>query len=212
MPRPSGPSDRRPANVPPDEEVATARSKSNSSHAPGPLRGPKPEPMTVPRGATRSNRRAHPSRLGWARGFLPSWSCEFNSRHPLDCGVPNGTAIAAARPTVPWPKVSKAACARPAGRPAVRSRLPRRWPGRGWLGQAPRGGVGVYRDHGRCLGGHLVRALHEVKTNRPRSQNGIKPHPIDLPSRISDAAEAAWRVTLSPGGRPADPVTIGLAR
>lgn len=23
------------------------------------------------------------------------------------------------------------------------------------------GGVGVYRDHGRCLGGHLVRALHE---------------------------------------------------
>jgi hypothetical protein len=37
----------------------------------------------VPRGATRSNRRAHPSRLRWARGFLPSWPCEFDSRHPL---------------------------------------------------------------------------------------------------------------------------------
>jgi hypothetical protein len=33
------------------------------SHA-GPSAGPKPEPMTVPRGASRSNRRTHPSRLG----------------------------------------------------------------------------------------------------------------------------------------------------
>src|SRR5215217_3314674 len=39
--------------------------------------------MTVPRGASRSNRRAHRSRPSWARGFLPSWPCEFDSRHPL---------------------------------------------------------------------------------------------------------------------------------
>ena len=81
-PRRSGPSDRRPSDIPPDEEVATAGSKSNSCCA-GPFAGPKPEPMTVPRGASRSNRRAHSSRHGWARGFLPSWSCEFDSRHPL---------------------------------------------------------------------------------------------------------------------------------
>ena len=62
-------------------------SKSNSSRV-GPFAGPKPEPMTVPRGASRSNRRAHPSRLGWARGFLPSWPCEFDSRHPLHIKTP----------------------------------------------------------------------------------------------------------------------------
>jgi hypothetical protein len=39
--------------------------------------------MTVPRGERRSNRRAHRSRLWWVRRFLPSWSCEFDSRHPL---------------------------------------------------------------------------------------------------------------------------------
>jgi hypothetical protein len=66
----------------PGSRPGRTRSKSNSSRA-GPFAGPKPEPMTVPRGATRSNRRAHPSRLGWARGFLPSWPCEFDSRHPL---------------------------------------------------------------------------------------------------------------------------------
>jgi len=43
----------------------------------------------VPRGASRSNRRAHPSRLSWARGFLPSWPCEFDSRHPLHSRSPN---------------------------------------------------------------------------------------------------------------------------
>jgi hypothetical protein len=74
--------------VPPHEEVATAGSKSNTSRA-GPFPGPKPEPMTVPRGARRSNRRAHPSRLGQARRFLPSWSCEFDSRHPLQSKAPS---------------------------------------------------------------------------------------------------------------------------
>jgi hypothetical protein len=43
------------------------------------------------------------------------------------------------------------------------------------------------------------------------SQNGIKPQPIDLLSRISDAAEAA-RVSPCPAGQSADPVTTGLAR
>jgi hypothetical protein len=93
-PRRSRPSDRRPSDVPPDEEVATAGSKSNSSRA-GPFAGPKPEPMTVPRGATRSNRRAHPSRLGWARGFLPSWPCEFDSRHPLHSIAPSQVSFSA---------------------------------------------------------------------------------------------------------------------
>jgi hypothetical protein len=35
------------------------------------------------RAARRSDQQARPSRLGWARRFLPSWSCEFDSRHPL---------------------------------------------------------------------------------------------------------------------------------
>jgi hypothetical protein len=39
--------------------------------------------MTEPRGATRSIRQARPSRLRRARRFLPSWSCEFDSRHSL---------------------------------------------------------------------------------------------------------------------------------
>jgi hypothetical protein len=35
------------------------------------------------------------------------------------------------------------------------------------------------------------------------SQNGIKPHPIDFSSRISDAAEAAGSITyLVPPGSP----------
>jgi hypothetical protein len=51
--------------------------------------------MTVPRGASRSNRRAHPSRLGWARGFLPSWPCEFDSRHPLQSIAPSQCAFTA---------------------------------------------------------------------------------------------------------------------
>jgi hypothetical protein len=61
----------------------------------GPFAGPKPEPMTVPRGASRSNRRAHPSRLRWARGFLPSWSCEFDSRHSLQIIAPSQRAFTA---------------------------------------------------------------------------------------------------------------------
>ena len=64
------------------ETGAKRQQIEQQSHA-GPFAGPKPERMTVPCGASRSNRRAHPSRLGWARGFLPSWSCEFDSRHPL---------------------------------------------------------------------------------------------------------------------------------
>jgi hypothetical protein len=71
-------------------------SKSNSSRA-GPFAGPKPEPMTVPRGATRSNWRTHPSRLGWARGFLPSWSCEFDSRHPLNIITPSQSTFECAK-------------------------------------------------------------------------------------------------------------------
>jgi hypothetical protein len=55
----------------------------------GPFAGPKRKPMTVPRGASRSNRRAHRSRLGWARGILPSWPCEFDSRHPLHIIAPS---------------------------------------------------------------------------------------------------------------------------
>ena len=47
------------------------------------LRGPKPESMMVPCGARRSGQKAHPSRLEQARRFFPSWSCEFDSRHPL---------------------------------------------------------------------------------------------------------------------------------
>jgi hypothetical protein len=52
------------------------------SHA-GPFAAPKPESMMVPRGARRSDQKAHPGRLEQARRFLPSWSCEFDSRHPL---------------------------------------------------------------------------------------------------------------------------------
>jgi hypothetical protein len=44
-----------------------------------PFAGPKPDSMMAPRGARRSDQQAHPSRLGQARRFLPSWSCEFNS-------------------------------------------------------------------------------------------------------------------------------------
>jgi hypothetical protein len=40
----------------------------------GPLVGSKPESMIVPRGARRSDQKAHPSRLEQARRFLPSWS------------------------------------------------------------------------------------------------------------------------------------------
>jgi len=60
------------------ETGARRQQIEQQSHA-GPFAGPKPERMTVPCGASRSNRRAHRRRLGWARGFLPSWSYEFNS-------------------------------------------------------------------------------------------------------------------------------------
>ena len=64
------------------ETGARTQQIEQQSHA-GPFAGPKPESMTVPRGARRSNRRAHPKRVERERGFLPSWSCEFDSRHPL---------------------------------------------------------------------------------------------------------------------------------
>jgi hypothetical protein len=48
-----------------------------------PLVGSKPESMIVPRGARRSDQKAHPSRLEQACRFLRSWSCEFDSRPPL---------------------------------------------------------------------------------------------------------------------------------
>jgi hypothetical protein len=80
--RRSGPSDQRPSDVPPHEEVDRREQIEHQPRA-GPFPGPKPEPMTVPRGARRSNRRAHPRRLWWVRRFLPSWSCEFDSCHPL---------------------------------------------------------------------------------------------------------------------------------
>jgi hypothetical protein len=47
------------------------------------LGGSKPESTIVPRGARRSEQKAHPSRLEQACRFLRSWSCEFDSRHPL---------------------------------------------------------------------------------------------------------------------------------
>jgi hypothetical protein len=53
------------------------RSKKTANRtavARGPSAGPKPESMMVPRGARRSDQKAHPSRLEQARRFLPSWS------------------------------------------------------------------------------------------------------------------------------------------
>jgi hypothetical protein len=41
----------------------------------------------VPRGARRSDQKAHPSRLEQVRRFLPSGPCEFDSRHPLHVKV-----------------------------------------------------------------------------------------------------------------------------
>ena len=41
----------------------------------------------VPRGARRSDQKAHPSRLEQVRRFLPSWPCEFDSRPPLHVKV-----------------------------------------------------------------------------------------------------------------------------
>ena len=48
----------------------------------------------VPRGARRSDQKAHPSRLEQARRFLPSWSCEFDSRHPLQNIAPSQLTFA----------------------------------------------------------------------------------------------------------------------
>jgi hypothetical protein len=64
-------------------------SKIEQQSRAGPFAGPKPELMTVPRGTRRSEQKAHPSRLEQARRFLPSWSCEFDSRHPLHSISPN---------------------------------------------------------------------------------------------------------------------------
>jgi hypothetical protein len=43
----------------------------------------------VPRGARRSDQQAQLVSLMPVRGFLPSWSCEFDSRHPLHIIVPS---------------------------------------------------------------------------------------------------------------------------
>ena len=64
------------------ETGATRQQIEQQSHA-GPFAGPKPESMMVSGGARRSDQQAHQRRLEQARRFLPSWSCEFDSRHPL---------------------------------------------------------------------------------------------------------------------------------
>jgi hypothetical protein len=80
------------------QETGARRQQIEQQPHAGPFAGPKPEPMTVPRGASRSNRRAHPSRLGWARGFLPSWPCEFDSRHPLQSEGPSQGPLSQCHP------------------------------------------------------------------------------------------------------------------
>ena len=64
------------------ETVARRQQIEQQSHA-GPFAGPKPESMMVPRGARGPDLQAHPSRLEQARRIHPSWSCEFDSCHPL---------------------------------------------------------------------------------------------------------------------------------
>jgi hypothetical protein len=49
----------------------------------GPFAGAKPESMMMPLRCEEVRPKAHPSRLEQARRFFPSWSCEFDSRHPL---------------------------------------------------------------------------------------------------------------------------------
>jgi hypothetical protein len=70
------------------ETGARRQQIEQQSHA-GPFVGPKPKSMMVPRGARRSDQKAHPSRLEQARRFLPSWPCEFDSRHPLQIIAPS---------------------------------------------------------------------------------------------------------------------------
>jgi hypothetical protein len=78
------------------ETGARRQQIEQQSHA-GPFVGPKPKSMMVPRGARRSDQKAHPSRLEQARRFLPSWPCEFDSRHPLQIIAPSqGTSNVAA--------------------------------------------------------------------------------------------------------------------
>ena len=81
----------------PQETGARRQQIEQQSHA-GPFPGPKPESMTVLRGARRSGQKAHPSQLRWACGFLPSWSCEFDSRRPLQ-------SIAPSQPSFTVPKL-----------------------------------------------------------------------------------------------------------
>jgi hypothetical protein len=60
----SGPYEKRSAKNPrPARRGRDRMEKIEQQHTAGPFAGPKPEPMTVPRGASRSNRRAHPIRL-----------------------------------------------------------------------------------------------------------------------------------------------------
>jgi hypothetical protein len=74
------------------------KTANRTAAARGPSAGPKPESMMVPRGARRSDQKAHPSRLEQARRFLPSWSCEFDSRHPLQRHNPLSGAVS--RPVI----------------------------------------------------------------------------------------------------------------
>ena len=74
------------------ETGARRQQIEQQSHA-GPFAGPKPESMMVPRGARRSDQKAHPNRLEQARRFLPSWPCEFDSRHPLQTEGPANELI-----------------------------------------------------------------------------------------------------------------------
>jgi hypothetical protein len=85
----------------PDQVTGSRRQQiEQQSHA-GPFAGPKPESMMVPGGARRSDLKAHPSRLEQVRRFLPSWSCEFDSRHPLHSTIPSHHALS----TAPDPKM-----------------------------------------------------------------------------------------------------------
>ena len=54
----------------------------------------------VPRGARRSDQKTHPSRLEQACRFIPSWSCEFDSRRPLQNIAPSQLTFAVPKLTL----------------------------------------------------------------------------------------------------------------
>ena len=70
----------------------------------------------VPGGARRSDQKAHPSRLEQARRFLPSWSCKFDSRHPLQWHNPLSGAVS-------WPVIERGAAASDRGRLVISGRI-----------------------------------------------------------------------------------------